>query len=142
MELWKEELYHHGILGQKWGKKNGPPYPLDGDSHSRSEKAEEEKLKEKRKDDKKKSKNMSISDLSDEDLRRKISRLELERKYSDLLKPDQKPKINRGKKFVTDVLENAGKNIATQATVYALGTALNSLFDKDIVNPKKGQKDK
>lgn len=20
---------HHGILGQKWGKKNGPPYPLD-----------------------------------------------------------------------------------------------------------------
>lgn len=22
-------LAHHGILGQKWGKKNGPPYPLD-----------------------------------------------------------------------------------------------------------------
>lgn len=24
-----EELYHHGIKGQKWGAKNGPPYPLD-----------------------------------------------------------------------------------------------------------------
>lgn len=23
------ELYHHGIKGQKWGVKNGPPYPLD-----------------------------------------------------------------------------------------------------------------
>lgn len=32
------DLYHHGIFGQKWGKKNGPPYPLDGPDHSSSEK--------------------------------------------------------------------------------------------------------
>ena len=31
-------LMHHGILGQKWGKKNGPPYPLDANDHSSSEK--------------------------------------------------------------------------------------------------------
>lgn len=24
-----DELYHHGIKNQKWGVKNGPPYPLD-----------------------------------------------------------------------------------------------------------------
>lgn len=26
-----EYLVHHGIKGQKWGKRNGPPYPLDSD---------------------------------------------------------------------------------------------------------------
>lgn len=28
MEAWREELYHHGIKGQKWGVRRGPPYPL------------------------------------------------------------------------------------------------------------------
>lgn len=31
-------LSHHGILGQKWGKRNGPPYPIDDSDHSASEK--------------------------------------------------------------------------------------------------------
>lgn len=26
--MYYNELYHHGRLGQKWGQKNGPPYPL------------------------------------------------------------------------------------------------------------------
>lgn len=30
-------LSHHGIAGQKWGKRNGPPYPLGISDHSASE---------------------------------------------------------------------------------------------------------
>lgn len=38
METYSEYLAHHGILGQKWGKKNGPPYPLSDDDRSAKEK--------------------------------------------------------------------------------------------------------
>lgn len=34
----KEYMAHHGILGQKWGKQNGPPYPLGANDHSALEK--------------------------------------------------------------------------------------------------------
>ena len=30
-----DELYHHGRLGQRWGVKNGPPYPLSNNIVSR-----------------------------------------------------------------------------------------------------------
>lgn len=33
----KGYLIHYGILGQKWGVKNGPPYPLSGGNFSESE---------------------------------------------------------------------------------------------------------
>lgn len=32
-------LSHHGILGQKWGDKNGPPYPLKKSAYSSAEKS-------------------------------------------------------------------------------------------------------
>lgn len=33
---WKNELYHYGRLHQKWGVRNGPPYPLDREAVSKA----------------------------------------------------------------------------------------------------------
>lgn len=36
MEAWRKELYlaHHGIKGQKWGVRRGPPYPIGSQNAS------------------------------------------------------------------------------------------------------------
>lgn len=36
-------LSHHGIKGQRWGEKNGPPYPLNFNAHSSAEKRQNPK---------------------------------------------------------------------------------------------------
>lgn len=36
-EAEEDHLEHHGILGQKWGQRNGPPYPLKEGDHSKNE---------------------------------------------------------------------------------------------------------
>lgn len=38
MWVYENQLSHHGILNQKWGVRNGPPYPLSGGDYSKSEK--------------------------------------------------------------------------------------------------------
>ena len=45
--LTDKSLKHHGILGQEWGKRNGPPYPLRGGDYSKRE--ENKIFKERRK---------------------------------------------------------------------------------------------
>ena len=42
----------------------------------------------------------------------------------------------------TSSLEKAGKNIGSQLATYFAGELTNKVAGKEIVNPKKGQKDK
>ena len=144
--LMTDELKHHGIPGQKWGKRNGPPYPLDSGGKSGSSGKEHRKTDGK---DTEKSKpaHKSSSSMSDSELREAINRMELERRYRQLYKELNPKKVSRGKKFVMDVLEKSGKNIAEQVTTYALGTLINKAAskitgDENVVNLNKGKKDK
>ena len=38
MAMNNDYLVHYGVLGQKWGQRNGPPYPLSDSAHSSAEK--------------------------------------------------------------------------------------------------------
>lgn len=37
VQCFPSDIRHHGILGMRWGKRNGPPYPLSPGAHSKSE---------------------------------------------------------------------------------------------------------
>lgn len=140
------ELMHHGILGMKWGvrryqNKDGSLTPAGkrrvqtgeiGKSSDSAVSSASSASSHKR----------SVKEMSDSELRDKISRLELEKRYKDLSKSSEQAKTSKGRAFVMDVLEKSGKNIATQAVTYAMGSMVNKVAGSDIVNPKKGQKDK
>ena len=122
-------IYHFGIKGMKWGIRRYQN--KDGSLTAAGKKRYGDS-----------SSNDEIKDLTDQELRDRINRLNLERQYRDLTTPSGQKQTNKGKQFVTSVLETSGKNIATQLVTYGMGTAVNKIFKANVVNPKKGQKDK
>ena len=86
-----------------------------------------------------------LSKISSEDLQKRIDRIQLEQKYRELT---SKPKtISKGRQVLYNILETSSKNVGTQLATYLMGNMVNSVAkalgsEADIVNPKKGQKDK
>ena len=134
------QLYHHGILGMKWGVRRFQN--KDGSLTSDGKRHMEQNSKAKQGNNKKKkghttNKGKSINELSDDELRKRINRLELEKRYEALSKKEQKAKMFDGKRFVTQVLENSGKVVATQLSTYVMGNMVNKVAQKNIINVKK-----
>ena len=129
-------LTHYGVLGMKWGVRRTPAQ-LGRKKSSGGDKEEIKKAGGKGKVSSGNSGRKAVKDMTDAELKELISRLELEKRYRDL-----QVRSAKGRDFVADVLEKSGKNIATQFTTYMMGTAVNKLAGSEIVNPKKGQKDK
>lgn len=134
-------LTHHGILGMKWGIRRTPAQLGRKKSLSGNEEGTK-KAGGKEKASSGNSGRKSIKDMTDSELKEMISRLELEKRYRELSKSEEQVRSAKGRDFVADVLEKSGKNIATQFTTYVMGTAVNKLAGSEVVNPKKGQKDK
>lgn len=120
----KNELYHHGILGQKWGRKNGPPYPLTRSKMSAAER------KNYSPDYLEAHSGKSVSELSTAELNRINARLQAEQNYLRLTATKTK-----GKKFmdgVEAVNKTANSVFKTVGTVKK-GKAMVDLLSKALL---------
>ena len=111
-------LMHYGILGQKWGVQNGPPYPLTKSSMSSSE---EKHYNVSAKETKK-----NMDQMTDDELRKAINRIQMQNTVASLAKSDGI--IKRGRNAVNSDLKSF-KELSDNATnAYIAGRKIAALL--------------
>ena len=147
MSYSNQELYHHGILGQSWGKRRGPPYPLSlgkgGRVTSSEKKSSTEKKEEPAKPVKKRAKE-STDKYSDQELRDMVARMGLEKQYKQLKKelyPEQQTYLQKFIKSYTKSLADELPKTASRLTLKFIENQINkSLGTSDSKDGKKKDK--
>ena len=69
-------------------------------------------------------KKIDVSEMTDQELRDQINRMNLERQYIDMVSPK---KVSRGREFVTSFLETTGTAITITSSVLGIALAIKEL---------------
>jgi hypothetical protein len=113
------DLYHHGVKGQKWGIRRTPEQLVRARGSSTPKYSEPKRVKKPETKPAAKSTSSSsssrpsktVKEMNDEELNRAIRRLQMEKQYREL----NPPTVSRGKRFVDQVIapaaKEAGKNL-------------------------------
>ena len=108
-------LIHYGILGQRWGVQNGPPYPLSGEQKSSSEKKH---YNIKAKDVKK-----NMDQMTDAELQKAINRLNMQTQVKKM----NPSFIQKGRDLVNQYKKDAGLIVGAVTVSASLIAALEKL---------------
>lgn len=128
----ENELYHFGIKGMRWGVRRyqNPDGSLTNAGRKRLKKGQtsNKKTDSSNKSSTKSSSTKTVKDMSDDELRQAINRLQLEQQYKNL-----SPKnVSKGKKFVdtvtNDVLKPATIDMGKQVAKSLMTKGVNSLI--------------
>lgn len=102
-------LIHYGVSGMKWGVRKSKSSSKSRGSKKRSSRSYKKSYNKTIKS-RKKTKYEDISTLSDQELRTRVNRMQLEQQYASLLK-NQSYAVRRGKNKTDGMIKRSLKNV-------------------------------
>lgn len=125
------ELYHYGVRGMRWGVRRTAAQlgrlVKKGASKIKNRISESNEKRKIRKQNEA-NKGKPVSEMTDDELKQRLNRLDMEKRYSDYMKALNPKKESKVKKVVGEILSNGIKTVSN-AGIQKISNAL--LGDKD-----------